>query len=81
MKRIDPDAPASLIWLAPDETATADNFTSAKQSWTLEAAVTHARQVVRDHDKVPWIMVGSDVLGPSQIDQVATGLRAMNALR
>jgi hypothetical protein len=76
MPAIDPDAPAALIWLPPGETATAGTFGKV-QSWTLEEAVKHALQVAHDHDKVPWIKVGDDILGPDGLRQVASALRAM----
>jgi hypothetical protein len=52
---IDPDAPAFLIWLPEDVTASAQDF-HLTQSWTLEQAAEQAYEASKDHSKRPWIM-------------------------
>ena len=85
--KTDPDAEATLIWLSRGETATVDSFTddavepppvaNPEPWWTLADAVQHAVEVMRDHDKEPWIKTDGQIFGPSQILQVASALRAM----
>jgi hypothetical protein len=88
MTSLDPDASAVLIWLPRGEAATAADFEitadvkplpTANQEpwWTLEDAINYAQNPPTDLDKSPWIKVGDNILGPSQIAQVASGLRAM----
>jgi hypothetical protein len=88
--RIDPDAQAVMIWLPSGETPTAEAFAFSLEKvrppppsqepepwWKFEDAVMHAIVVMRNHDKVPWIKVGDQIFGPSEITQAASGIRAM----
>jgi hypothetical protein len=74
--RIDPDAPAILIWL-PEGTTPSDEDFEGNQSWTLEQAAEQAYNVSKDHNKRPWIQADGRILGESEITQVMAGLRAM----
>jgi hypothetical protein len=76
---IDPDAPALLIWLPEDKLPTGEDFVVRPETWTLEHAALHAYEVMRDHNKVPWIKSGGRVLGPSEIRQISSALRALRA--
>jgi hypothetical protein len=82
-------APATLIWLPEGKAATAEDFAAPNiepppslnpnAHWVLEDAVMHASEVVRDYGEIPWIKTGETILGPSEIDQAASGVRAMKA--
>jgi hypothetical protein len=84
---LDTSAEAELMWLPKGVTPTAPDFRydviepppgpNTEGRWTLEDAAMHAAEVMRDHDKVPWIKTGDRILGPSEIAQVCSGLRAM----
>jgi hypothetical protein len=82
--KLEPDAPAAMTWLPRGETATIEVFGAqpalSADLWTLGDVVKHALEMMRDHDKIPWAMVGKEVLGPSEICQVASALRTMGVL-
>lgn len=77
MPVIDPDAPAQLIWLPEDKQPTEEDFLIRPETWGLGDAALHAYEVMRDHDKVPWIKTDGQVLGPSEIRQICSVLRVM----
>jgi hypothetical protein len=77
--RIDPDAPAILIWL-PEGITPSDRDFEGNQSWTLEQAAEQAYNVSKDHNKRPWIRSDGRILGESEIAQIMSGLRAMRRL-
>jgi hypothetical protein len=76
MPAIDPDAPATLIWLPDGATPSADDFQN-EQSWSLEEAVKQAYEAAKDHNKRPWIKSNGQILDECGIKQVISGLRAM----
>jgi hypothetical protein len=76
MPAIDPDAPATLVWLA-DGIKPSDKDFEGSQSWTLEEAVEQAYEASKDHSKRPWIMTGGHILDESGITRVMSGIRAM----
>ncbi len=80
MPAIDPDAPATLIWLPKESTPSSGDFSSA-QSWTLAEAAEQAFNVAKDHSSVPWIMSEGKILGEHEIRQIMSGLRAMRMFR
>ena len=80
MPAFDPDAPATLIWLA-DGTVPSEKDFEAAQSWRLEEAVEQAHGASKDHSKRPWIMTEGRVLDESGITQVMSGLRAMRRFK
>jgi hypothetical protein len=69
MPVVDPDAQATLIWLADGLTPSDKDFEEA-QSWTLEEAVEQAYEAAKDHNKRPWILTEGHVLDGSAIAQV-----------
>jgi len=83
-------AAAVLVWLPTGKEPTVDSFDAEQAKpppvpnpepwWYLEDAVVHAREVVSNHGKVPWIKTGETLLGPVEITQAYSGLRAMRAL-
>jgi hypothetical protein len=80
MPVIDPDAPATLIWLPDGATPSEKDFQEA-QEWTLEEAAKQAYNVAKDHSLRPWIRSDGRILGLGEITQVVSGLRAMGLLR
>jgi hypothetical protein len=80
MPAVDPDAQATLIWLADGIMPSDKDFEEA-QSWTLEDAVEQAYEASKDHNKRPWILTEGHILDGSAIAQVMSGLRAMRQLR
>jgi hypothetical protein len=80
MPAVDPDAQATLIWLADGMTPSDKDFAEA-QSWTLEEAVEQAYEASKDHNKRPWILTEGHILDGSAIAQVMSGLRATKQFR
>ncbi|MBM3578220.1 MAG: hypothetical protein FJX40_11295 [Alphaproteobacteria bacterium] len=90
--QLDMSAPAILLWVEKDKTPSASDFvspeapvedasiphgTSSSPYWVLEDAVDHAIEVMRDHNKAPWIKTGDKILGPNEIQQAYSGLKAL----
>jgi hypothetical protein len=76
MTRIDIQAEAQLIWLPKGETATEASFIGSHLQ-TVEEAAVHAWEVMRDHDKEPWIKTGDLVMSKHEIGQIWSGLLEM----
>jgi hypothetical protein len=83
---------AILLWVDKGKSPKTEDFNAPEQSvhdasrpqgkspepyWTLEGALTHATEVMRYHDKEPWIKTEDSILGPEEINQAMAGLRAM----
>jgi len=89
MQKLNMLASAVLVWLPKGEHPTVDSFDvrnaipppvpNPEPWWYLEDAIVHAREVVSDHGKLPWIKTGETLLGPEQIVQAYSGMRAMKA--
>jgi hypothetical protein len=79
-------ASAVLIWLYDSENPTLESFGPGNVSsppqpnpeawWWFAEAVKHAVEAPREHKKVPWIKTGGTILGPNQILQTYSALRA-----
>lgn len=87
MRSVDLTQEAILVWLPKGENATVSHFSGEAVEqppaenpdtwWTGQHAVEHVGKVLRDHDKLPWIRIGDEILGPDAIAQFSVGIRAM----
>ena len=72
MPKLNMLASAVLVWLPKGERPTIDSFDVRNANpppvpnpepwWYLEDAIVHAREVVSDHGKLPWIKTGDTLL-------------------